>query len=426
VRRFLLRPLSVSKVIQFIEKACQSIAVPKKIYEDLRRSDLFKQLPQSPIAAALLSSLIAQNQNDLPSNLTELYSKSIEYMLGRWDVQKGNAPEKEFQAAERVSLQIADFMVSNKLIWMSYVEAKGIVEDWHKKRNTGVDLDQLLIRVFNKSGVFSMDDETGTISFRHRSFGEYLYAKAGRVNNRALPIEVAFQPYWIECTFFYIGLLGDCSDLIEKLFAMTPTTEQEEWLKILALPDYVLAGYQTEYAVVENNLYRLFLEASSLYHKIRKGETKTKLTGLSEMHLLWLFQRLIRHCYDYEFLRPSISSTILKIDSELEEKSHRIYALFFASCFAAQLKDPSGFEYIIRTYTAEEIPLPIAIAIKLESEQTKDFTKLPLIKTHEKRLQKLLAPSEHQVAARRRETAMIDNKMTELFEKPLKARRKMD
>jgi hypothetical protein len=193
-------------------------------------------------------------------------------------------------------------------------------------------------------------------------------------------------------------------------------------MKVLALPDYVLAGYQTEYSVVENNLYRLFLEAAKLYQKIRNGETKTKLTELSEMHLLWFFQRLIRHSYNYEFLRPAISTTILKIDAELEEKPHRLYALFFASCFAAQLKDPSGFEYIIKNYTAEEIPLPIAIAIKLETNQTKDFSKLALIKTHEKRLQKLLSSTEHDGSAKRRESTIIDRKITELFEKPLKAR----
>ena len=64
-KRYLIRPLSISKIISFIENACKSLSIPKKIYDDLQRSDLFKQLPQSPIAAALLSSLLSQNQNDL-------------------------------------------------------------------------------------------------------------------------------------------------------------------------------------------------------------------------------------------------------------------------------------------------------------------------------------------------------------------------
>ena len=88
-KRYLLRPLSMRKLVAFIEKACENLSVPKRLFEDLQKSDLFKQLPQSPIAAALLSRLIAQNSSDLPSNLTELYSKSVENLLGRWDISKG-------------------------------------------------------------------------------------------------------------------------------------------------------------------------------------------------------------------------------------------------------------------------------------------------------------------------------------------------
>lgn len=91
--RYLLRPLSMHKLVAFIEKACEGFSVPKRLFEDLQKSDLFKQLPQSPIAAALLSRLIAQNSNDLPSNLTELYSKSVENLLGRWDISKGGCTD---------------------------------------------------------------------------------------------------------------------------------------------------------------------------------------------------------------------------------------------------------------------------------------------------------------------------------------------
>lgn len=423
-RRFYIRPLSLSKVVQFVEKACSSISVPKKIYDELKRSDLFKQLPQSPIAAALLSSLIAQNQNDLPSNLTELYSKSIEHMLGRWDVQKGMAPEKEYQATDRVTLMLAEYIVSNQLIWMSFDEAKTMVEDWHRKRNTGVDLQRLLDRVFHMSGIFSIDPENKTLSFQHRSYGEYLYAKAAKSNANLLPIDSAFQAYWIECTFFYIGMIGDCPDLLSALFDREPHNEEETWLKLLALPDYVLAGYQTEYSIVENNLYHLFISVSILYKNIRDGRTRSRLTELSEIHLLWFFQRIIRHCYNYEFLKPAISQTILKIDSESIDLTDKLYALFFASCFASQLEDFSGFEYIIKTYQTDKLPLPISIAIDLETKGSKDFSKLPLVKTHEKRLRQLMMSSSKDAAIRKRDGSSMERTVTELFEKPLKSREK--
>ncbi len=420
ISRYWIRPLSVAKVVQFVERACAAVAVPKKIYDDLRRSDLFKQLPQSPIAAALLSSLIAQNQNDLPSNLTELYSKSIEYMLGRWDVQKGMTPEKEYQATERVSLQLAEYIVSNQLIYMSADEAKGMVIEWHKKRNTGVDLNHLMERVFYKSAIFTIDEEDRTLAFRHRSFGEYLYAKAVRIGSHPMPMDHAFDGYWVECYFFYVGMLGDCPDLLQDLFDRDPKDEMETWLKVLALPDYVLAGYQTEYTVVEKNLYRLFIMAAKLYRDIREGRTRTRLTELSEMHLLWLFQRIIRYSYNYEFLKPAINQTVLSIDESQIDLEDKLYAQFFAACFAAQLDDYSAFEFIIKTYPADKLPLPISIAIELETKGDKDFSKLPLVKNHEKRLRKLLLGSSADGVKGRR-GASAEKSLTDLFEKPLRA-----
>lgn len=422
-KRYLVRPLSISKIVLFVEKACQSITVPKKIYDDLRRSDLFKQLPQSPIAAALLSSLIAQNQNDLPSNLTELYAKSVEYMLGRWDVQKGLAPEKEYAAAERIALMLSEFIVSNQLIWMSLDEARLMVKTWHSKRNTGIDLTKLEDRVFNKSGIFSIDKDDGKLSFRHRSFGEYLYAKAAHVKPELIALDNAFKPYWVECAFFYVGIKGDCADLLQTLFDHVPQDESESWLKVLALPDYALAGYQTEYALIEDNFYKLFIEAAKLYRDISSNNTKSKLVELPEMHLLWFFQRVLRYYYNYEYLRLAIPHTILKIDAARIDFSDKVYALFFASCFASQLGDASGFEYLIKTYSVDSLPLPISIAIDLESKTNKDFSKLPLVKAHEKRLKSLLffqSSANGRKIKIRGSASAADKMLNELFERPVK------
>ncbi|RZM10761.1 MAG: hypothetical protein EOO88_47775 [Pedobacter sp.] len=345
-------------------------------------------------------------------------------MLGRWDVQKGRALEKEYQAAERVVLEITEYIVGNQLIWMSFEEAKGIVMKWHSLRNTGVEIDALLDRVFVSSGIFIVDDWSGTVSFRHRSFGEYLYARAAKARGKAIPKEHAFDGYWGACTFFYIGLLGDCQDLLTDLYNAIPSDESETWRKILSLPNYSLAGYQTEYAVVENNLFKLFIEAAKLYEKVRTGETFTKLNSLPEMHLLWLFQRVIRGSYDYNFLKPAITQTIISIDESKTTPKEKFVALFFASCFASQLDDSSGFTYILENYPIEQIPVTVALGIQIETKYNAEFYKLPLVKAHEKRLYKLLFPNHRSKPHGTK--GIKDSKLSDLFDKPLKSRRLED
>lgn len=417
-RRFLLRQLSMSKLVAFVTKACENLSIPKRLFEDLQRSDLFKQLPHSPIAAALLSRLIAQNSNDLPSNLTELYSKSIENLLGRWDISKGGCTEKEYRDAERVSLVLAEYIIGNQLIYISANEAKQLITDWHKERNTETELETLVVRVFEKSGLFTIDQESGILSFRHRSFGEYLHALSGYKRHRLLAAEFAFDPYWVNVQFFQTGLLGDCEDHLLNLMRVIPDTEVGRWLKVLAMPDYFLAGYQTKYSVVEDNFYKLFIDAATLFDQARSGNTKTKLAELSEMHLLWFFQRLVRNCYEYEFFRKAITGTLLRIDQEVLPDQVKYHALFFAACFSAQLNDASGFEYLVKTYGVEKLPLSISMAIKIEQNSNKNFAKLPLLKQHEKRLDSLLKPTHGlKTVSPNRNPAIAD-----LFDRPVKAR----
>ena len=183
----------------------------------MQKSDLFKQLPQSPIAAALLSRLIAQNSHDLPSNLTELYSKSVENLLGRWDMAKGGCTEKEYRDAEMISLDLANYIVGNGLICIGLGEARQRIVDWHKERNTNTDLNSLLQRVLEKSGLFSVDEDNGLLSFRYRSFGEYLYALSCYKKHKLLDVSTAFDPYWISIHFFQTGLLGDCEEHLFQL-----------------------------------------------------------------------------------------------------------------------------------------------------------------------------------------------------------------
>ncbi len=125
---------------------------------------------------------------------------------------------------------------------MSETEARIMVKDWHSKRNTNVSLDTLQERVFEKSGIFSIDKDSGTLAFSHRSFGEYLFAqKCVRSHNLVKGIE-SFDPYWVYIQFFQTGLLGDCEAHLRELLSLKPTDEYLAWRKIMFMPDYFLAG----------------------------------------------------------------------------------------------------------------------------------------------------------------------------------------
>ena len=149
------------------------------------------------------------------------------------------------------------------------------------------------------------------------------------------------------------------------------------------------------------------------------GSTATKLRELPEMHLLWFFQRLVRNSYEYEYFRKSITTTIIKIDQEVLPDQIKHLAIFFAACFAAELNDGSGFEYLAKTYGVEKLPLSISLAIRIEQNSNKDFSKLPQLKAHEKNLSNILKPTTPKNGIQKIAQAA---EISDLFEKPVRAR----
>lgn len=71
------------------------------------------------------------------------------------------------------------------------------------------------------------------------------------------------------------------------------------------------------------------------------------------------------------FFRKSITTTLLKIDQEIADPKVKEIALFFAACYAAELDDPSGFEYLIAHYPTEKLQLSIVLAIRMDRSQKK-------------------------------------------------------
>ena len=96
ISRCELHHLSIKRIFEFITKMCEKVNVTDRILEDLKKSALFRDLPRSPMLAILLARLLNESQQEIPSNMTELYAKYLELILGRWDEKKGLQSQKEY------------------------------------------------------------------------------------------------------------------------------------------------------------------------------------------------------------------------------------------------------------------------------------------------------------------------------------------
>ena len=124
VARCELQPLSLQRTFEFIIKLCRKVNVKNRILEDLKRSPLFRNLPKSPMSAILLARLLNENQQEVPSNIAELYSKYSELILGRWDEKKGLQSQKEYQALDAILMRLSRQMIEDQRAFISVLEVK--------------------------------------------------------------------------------------------------------------------------------------------------------------------------------------------------------------------------------------------------------------------------------------------------------------
>jgi hypothetical protein len=419
-RIFGIRPLSIFKIVRYLEETCSRANLPVRLFEDLKRSPLFKQLPHSPIAAALFSNLLNENKQEVPQSLTELYTKSIELMLGRWEQKKDLATEKQYKTAHLIAEQLAVYFVENKLIYIAKSEASDFVSQYLSKRNIGVSQAEIEEILFYRSNVFVEDSDLQVVSFRHRSFSEFLCAHKKSKDRSLSVIECSLDPYWTNVFYFYSGLLLDCAEVLRELRSTPAANEVQEWLKILSVPSYLLAAYQTEFEVVEENLFDVFINSARLYLRVRSGDTKMQLCKLSEMQLLYLFKSIVVESCGYPFFSRSFDSLLLKISDGVTDPEVRYHAMFFLACSAAECDASDAFDYLVDSVGAERLPLSLSFAIRCEIEGKSNFHKNRLIKLHQEKLQKVLVPSQKRQSGNL--VVLARNKIEDLFERPLSAR----
>lgn len=394
VRRYQIRPLSLSKIIGFLKKILESRSLPNKLLHDLGKSDLFKQLPQNPIAASLLANLIAQERYELPSNLTELYSKTIELMMGRWDERRKVSTEKLYKATERLARYAARHMLDNQLVYLSKTELTEMFASFLRERNLGVSIEEVCDYLFDRSGLFGIFPDTEAMFFKHRSFAEYLYARDAYETRDFSIDERAFHPYWSNTYFFYIGSLGECPDIIKKLVAAHPSSESPKILRYINMSGFLLAGYQTPYSVIEDSLEIMIRDAAKMYIECREARMLSGLSSLSEMQMLWFWAMLARYYYGYKFFEDALTLVMARLDDSLPDTAEeKIYSLFFAASALRELDNNCGFEFLIKK-KPKELPLAINFAIKAEiSYAGKLFSGNSAVKAYEKSLKKLLYTS---------------------------------
>ncbi|AGI24924.1 hypothetical protein H681_15280 [Pseudomonas sp. ATCC 13867] len=358
--RYQVLSLSTSQLITFISNSCDNPVAIERLTSGIERSLLFKYLPKTPISAILLARIIKEDPAELPSTMTELYSKYSELVLGRWDMSKGLQSQKEYEIIDSVCTDLGAYVIQNGLDEVSSAEAREFFSRYIKERNIKLDPGVVYERFLSKKEIINYNVNNLTISFKHRTFAEYFSAKKLVRENSAVIDEKVFDSYWCTVYFFFVGLKRDCPELIDAIVAVESKDERQKIIRVFQMSQYLLAGHLTPYKNIQNGLKKTYKLAATL---LREGlDGSSPLSSLPPMQMVYIFSHGISNAYGYEYFSDAIHNAMLEsLNGELTEEE--LIELFLLSTTSAYLGRNDAFDAMIEEYGAA-LPEVLRLGIK--------------------------------------------------------------
>lgn len=387
--RYRILPFTIGQVLNLIEKVCNSVSIKTKVQNDLRHSPLFKVLPRTPISAILLAKLLNEDAKEIPSTMTELYSKYTELVLGRWDISKGLQSQKEYEVIENSAIEIAKFVITNNLTQISLSETKGFFSDYINKRNLKIDIDTIFKKFISKKEICIVNEKSGSFQFKHRTFAEFFYAKSLIKENSGIIDEKIYHPYWNTAYFFFIGIKRDCPELIDAINQLSIEKELPRLMRIVNNGNYLLAAYLTPYEHIQQGVAKSYKDAARYLSEIFDGAVSSTLSRLTKMHALYLITKCLNDSFRYDYFKEALSSAALEISYTTNPSERDFIELFLLKNTCLELGEETAFDKLIEEHESS-IPVYLKFAISHEGKENKGSQ---LIDKFNKRLAKQIKSS---------------------------------
>ena len=116
----------------------------KNVRSDISNLQLFNMLPKTPMTAILLGQILSHDPKEIPSTLTELYSKFTEIVLFRWSGDNLQS-QTEYEIFKNVCGIFSKYLLDYNLTTVSMGELKEIIDEYLSERNLDIDKNKNLL-----------------------------------------------------------------------------------------------------------------------------------------------------------------------------------------------------------------------------------------------------------------------------------------
>ena len=200
--RFAISPISIDQARKMIERLSRGKSLEADTTQEiLRRLDDIHGMELNPLLVTVFVATTDYARTDIPANITELFKKFTELMLGRWDQSKGLSQQYQAQVKDFLLCKIGFTIHTRRQVFISLKECREIIETELKDRGLDADIDVLFDEIVHRSGLVRVEEDR--LSFRHLLIQEF-FAGRGVPNLEFLSAAVC-DYWWMRAAVFYFG-----------------------------------------------------------------------------------------------------------------------------------------------------------------------------------------------------------------------------
>ena len=215
---FRMSDIDLRQAKQIVERVARGRSVPVETREELlRRLQEIHGFQLNPLLVTVFVATSDYSPRDIPANITELFKKFTELMLGRWDATKGFAQQYHAPLKDFLLQRVAYRMHEKRLNSLPLSDFRSIVGEELSSRGLRVDAKQLIDEILDRSGLLRTSGDT--VEFRHHLVQEFF---AGRgIQEEAIPV-IACDEWWQRPLVFFFGANAEKHSLLSGMCNAIP------------------------------------------------------------------------------------------------------------------------------------------------------------------------------------------------------------
>ncbi len=200
--RYRITPVSFKQAEKMIARIAKGQSLSsEETAETLRRLENIHGLQLNPLLITVFVATSDHSRSDIPANITEIFKKFTEVMLGRWGVSKGISQQYKPRLKDFLLTRVGFELHNTGRTKLSITESKEIISRELRERGHDADIESLFDEIVFRSGLMKCTGDD--VFFVHHLLQEFF---AGRgIPDQEFLSSVVSSVWWTKAIVFYFG-----------------------------------------------------------------------------------------------------------------------------------------------------------------------------------------------------------------------------